>query len=109
MVNIVAKGGKISSGEVANTENLSVTSLSNGFSRSATTFEDFPTLLYDGPFSDQMLNKKSALVQKAKLKTKEQCAEIAAKVIGVSKNKINFSGADDSKSPATHTKAADTP
>ena len=99
MVNIVAKGGKISSGEVANTENLSVTSLSNGFSRSATTFEDFPTLLYDGPFSDQMLNKKSALVQKAKLKTKEQCAEIAAKVIGVSKNKINFSGADDSKIP----------
>ena len=38
MVNIVAKGGKISSGEVANTENLSVTSLSNGFSRSATPF-----------------------------------------------------------------------
>lgn len=99
MVNIVAKGGKISSGEVTNTENLSVTSLSNGFSRSATTFEDFPTLLYDGPFSDQVLNKKSALVQKAKLKTKEQCAEIAAKVIGVSKNKINFSGADDSKIP----------
>lgn len=99
MVNIVAKGGKISSGEVTNTENLSVTSLSNGFSQSAATFEDFPTLLYDGPFSDQVLNKKSALVEKAKLKTKEQCAEIAAKVIGVGKNKINFSSADESKIP----------
>lgn len=69
MVNIVAKGGKISSGEVANTENLSVTSLSNGFSRSATTFEDFPTLLYDGPFSDQMLNK-NRLLCKSEIKNK---------------------------------------
>ncbi len=46
------------------------------------TFGNYPTLIYDGPFSDNILNKESALLKSSQEITREQAREIAAKLIG---------------------------
>lgn len=99
MVRIVESGARITEGEVSNSSEIKVTSLSNSFSESAKTFESFPTLLYDGPFSDQILNKSSQLVKNSDVKTKDECMQIAADCLGVSTNKVSFEADEQSTLP----------
>lgn len=99
MVKMVEAGGKITEGEINNSKTINLSSLSNNFSVSAKTFESFPTLLYDGPFSDQILNKKSKLVQNSKVTDKETCKELVAKYLGVSTNKVIFESDEQSSMP----------
>ncbi|MBO5064566.1 MAG: germination protein YpeB [Clostridia bacterium] len=42
------------------------------------SLNDYPTLIYDGPFSDHIMNKKSALVEKLEVATEAQAKEKAA-------------------------------
>lgn len=44
---------------------------------------DYPTLIYDGPFSDHIADKKSELLEKAEKIEKQQAKEIAAKAMGI--------------------------
>lgn len=99
MVKIVEAGGKIVNGDVSSNNEINVKSLSNAFSNSAETFEDFPTLLYDGPFSDQILNKKSKLVSEAEVKTRDECKKIAARCLDVSQSRVSFEADEQSKLP----------
>lgn len=99
MISIVQAGGEITSGEIKNTSLSTVSAMSDSFSSSAKIFENFPTLLYDGPFSDQVLNKKSQMIQKAKVMTKDECKEIAANAIGVSVGKMSFDSDDKGRIP----------
>ena len=99
MMRLSYSGAKITEGNVKNAENISVTPLSNSFSESAKGFESFPTLLYDGPFSDRVLNKKSKLVSNAEIRSKEECRSIAAKCLGVTENKIIFDSDERSLIP----------
>lgn len=106
MVRIAQAGGKITNGEVRSTVALPKNALSNSFSNSAKTFESFPTLLYDGPFSDQVLNKKSKLVSDSEVMSKEKCKSIAADCLGVNKQRVIFDSDDKSKFPCYTFKAA---
>lgn len=99
MVSIVEAGGKIVEGDVNGGNQIKMASLSNSFSTSAKAFESFPTLLYDGPFSDQVLNKKSKLVNNGDAKTREDCKTIVSKCLGVSQMKINFQADEGSRLP----------
>lgn len=99
MVGIVEKGGKIVDGDIYSNNTIKMASLNNNFSQSAKTFESFPTLLYDGPFSDQVLNKKSQLVSNGDVKSKDDCKKIVAKCLGVNEMKINFEADEQSKMP----------
>ncbi len=99
MVKVVEAGGKITENEVKSASDLNVSALSNSFSSSAKTFDDYPTLLYDGPFSDQVLDKKSAFLKNEDTKTKSQCQNIAAKALKVNTNKISFEADEDSNIP----------
>lgn len=45
--------------------------------------EDFPTLIYDGPFSDNVLNKDSALLNSAKNISEDEAKSKAAALLGV--------------------------
>lgn len=49
------------------------------------TFENYPTLIYDGPFSDNILTKESEILRNSKEISKEQAKEIAADTLGVDK------------------------
>jgi germination protein YpeB len=99
MVNIVENGGKITDGEVSNDNEITFTSFSNSFSTNAQTFEDFPTLLYDGPFSDQVLNKSSQMVKNADVKTKDECKKIVANYFNVNTKKVSFESDEQSTIP----------
>lgn len=90
MVSIVESGGKITSNDVKSGNEISVSALSNDFSKGAKTFDDFPTLLYDGPFSDQVLKKTSTLIKSAKIMNKNNCKKIAARALGTSVNKLSY-------------------
>ena len=46
------------------------------------TFSDYISLIYDGPFSQHLLDKKPVMTEKSKEITKEQAKEIAEKYIG---------------------------
>lgn len=52
--------------------------------------EDYPTLIYDGPFSDHIDSKKSVLVENLDELTQDQAQEKAAKFLGVQKKNIYF-------------------
>ncbi len=52
--------------------------------------EDYPTLIYDGPFSDHINTKKSQLVANLEDITQDNAQEKAAKFIGVRKEDVYF-------------------
>ncbi len=99
MTDIVNSGAKITDGEIKSAAEVSVTPMSTGFSQSAKAFESYPTLLYDGPFSDQILNKKSRLVSSAEVKTEEEAKRIAARCLNTSVNRMVYSSDEKSKLP----------
>ncbi len=99
MVANVNSGAMITEGEVKSVNQINVTPLSNSFNTGAEIFEDFPTLLYDGPFSDQVLKKASKLVKSADVKTKEECRKVFANAIGASINNVSYETDDKSKIP----------
>lgn len=99
MVSVVEGGARIVEGEVTSGADINISALSNSFSESANEFKDFPTLLYDGPFSDQILNKQSELVKNGSVKSKNECRDIAAKALGTTRMKINFEADEQSKMP----------
>ena len=101
MIRISQAGAKITDGEIKSTAKISKSALSNSFSQSAKTFESFPTLLYDGPFSDSVLNKKSKYISsQKKVYSREKCRKIAAKCIDTDTAFISFQSDDKSKLPA---------
>ncbi len=99
MVSVIENGGMITKSEVKLDREINTSSLSNNFSQSSNTFKDFPTLLYDGPFSDQVLNKRSKLVHASKVYTKDQCLAIASYALGVKKAKTTYETDDQSTLP----------
>ncbi|MBO5897216.1 MAG: germination protein YpeB [Clostridia bacterium] len=51
---------------------------------------DYPTLIYDGPFSDHIQNKKSQLLEGQKEVTEEEAREKAAGFLGLKPEQIAF-------------------
>ncbi|MBP3692605.1 MAG: germination protein YpeB [Clostridia bacterium] len=52
--------------------------------------EDYPTLIYDGPFSDSIDQKTSKMLENEKEISKEQAQKAAAAALSVGVDKINF-------------------
>lgn len=100
MLSIAENGMKITDGAVKSTAKISSAPLSNSFSESAKTFENFPTLLYDGPFSDQVLNKESMLLKNADAKSRDECKTIASKALETNENRISFDSDSKGRLPA---------
>ena len=55
----------------------------------AEALSDYPTLIYDGPFSDHILEKESSLLNSAKEIREADAREIAAKRLGVASDKLS--------------------
>ncbi len=52
--------------------------------------EDYPTLIYDGPFSDHINSKKSELVENLEEITQDKAQEKAARFLGLKKEDLYF-------------------
>lgn len=63
-------------------------SLADGLSNAEEAMTDYPTLVYDGPFSSSILNKNSPLVQGSGLVSRETARRAAAEAVGVEPREV---------------------
>lgn len=80
-------------------KSVNVSSLSTGFSSTSKVFKDYPTLLYDGPFADAVLNRKSKLLENAEQISRESARDIAAAALGCNISEVSYSGEDTGDMP----------
>lgn len=100
MVNKCVLGAKITENEIKNKDtNKKMSNFSINFDEAEKSFKSYPTLLYDGPFADAVLNRESQMIKNAKGKSKEECKEIAANILKTDTSKIAFIDEDYGKIP----------
>lgn len=76
--------GAIEFKNIANTANeyTKTVSIDSGFEDYESSFEEYPTLIYDGPFSDHILDRTPQMTQNAKEITEAEALEIAKNATG---------------------------
>lgn len=97
-----AAGGKITENEVLpqGSSEMKVSSFSLDFTTAENTFENYPTLLYDGPFADAVLNKESAMIKAAERRSRDECRRIAARALGVDESGVVYKNEESGTIPA---------
>ena len=60
---------------------------------------DYPTLVYDGPYSDHILDKESVMIKDAPKITESEAMDIAANAVEASKDTLNRDGLVSGKIP----------
>lgn len=58
---------------------------------------DFPTLIYDGPFSDNMMNKSSVMLEEAPEISEKTAKSKVASILGVNEKLLYSTGSTDGK------------
>ncbi len=64
--------------------------LGNELNDANQSLNDYPTLIYDGPFSDHIMNKKSAVTENLQQVTETQAKERAAKFLDIKSEDLHF-------------------
>lgn len=64
--------------------------IDSAFSDAEQTLTDYPTLIYDGPFSDHILNQSPKTLEGKSDISKEKALEIASDFIGMDKSTLRF-------------------
>lgn len=64
--------------------------IDSAFGDAEQTLTDYPTLIYDGPFSDHILNQSPKALEGKSDISKEKALEIASDFIGVDKSTLRF-------------------
>lgn len=64
------------------------------------TMSDYPTLIYDGPYSDHLLTGESKMLAAAREFTLAEAREKAAKMLSVNLETIEYSGEQEGRLPA---------
>lgn len=99
MVSICNNGGKITASNVKNKSNIKVSALSNDMNTAEDAFKDYPTLLYDGPFADAVLNRESKMLKNADEYSKEEARDAASYALGCSADEVSYSTDEDGNIP----------
>ncbi len=89
MVMICNNGAKITNNSVKS-GGVQVNTLGSDLSDAEDSFKDFPTLLYDGPFADAVLNRESMLIKGSKEISKDDAKDVAAAALNCNANEISF-------------------
>ncbi len=102
MVSRCNAGGMITENEVVSKDGgtLKYSSISVDFKSAEETFSDYPTLLYDGPYADAVVNRESELLKNSSEKSKEECRKIVADTLGVSEQGVGNKPDANGKIPA---------
>ena len=64
--------------------------IDSAFGDAEQTITDYPTLIYDGPFSDHILNQSPKMLEGKSDISKEKALEIASDFIGIDKSTLRF-------------------
>ncbi|MGN1420455.1 MAG: PepSY1/2 domain-containing protein [Eubacterium sp.] len=98
MVAVCNNGGQITASDVKS-KSVSINSLTTDMTTAESSFKDYPTLLYDGPFADAVLNRESALLKNSKEIDKNEARKIAAAALSCNVSEISFENDEDGKCP----------
>ncbi len=98
MVTRCTNGGQITENEIKSKSGEKVASISVDFTNAEDTFSDYPTLVYDGPFADAVLNRE-AQVKKEKQVSREEALKQAAKALYTTEDKLKYEGDEDGTVP----------
>ncbi len=100
MVERCNNGGQITDNEIeSDFTGGKISSISLDFTQAEETFSDYPTLVYDGPFADAVLNRKPAVLEKAVDISRDDALNIAAKAVYTTTDKINYSDEENGTIP----------
>lgn len=99
MVSVCNNGGKITGSNVKNSKNIQVNALSTDMSSVEKAFKNYPTLLYDGPFADAVLNRSASLIKDQDSFNKDEAQKIAATALNCNEKQLNFEGEDKGTIP----------
>ena len=66
--------------------------LDGGFREMNDGFADYPTMIYDGPFSDNVTNRKSVFLKGMRDVTEDQARTAAASFLHIDKEKLEYTG-----------------
>lgn len=86
---VANNGGVITNSNLKASE-IEVKTLSTNMSTAEDAFKDYPTLLYDGPFADAVLNRDASLIKDKDTFSKKEAQDIVANAIDVSSKEVNF-------------------
>lgn len=64
--------------------------VTDGFESMNDSFRDYPTLLYDGPFADHIMQKHPQLLENAKEVSEKEAQVLAAEFLGINDRNISF-------------------
>ncbi len=79
-------------GNLPSADETAALTLDGGFREMNDGFADYPTMIYDGPFSDHVANRSSAFLREMPEVTKEQALIIAASFLKKDKSKLFYEG-----------------
>lgn len=72
----------------------------SGFQKMEDSFEGYPTLIYDGPFSDHIMQKESQLLKTMDKVDRNTAAQTAAKLLGCDVDKLKDESDENSNIPS---------
>lgn len=78
----------------------SVSGLDASFTEAEESLTDYPTLIYDGPFSDHILTKESALLKSATEISVEEAKTKAANFLKIEADKLIETGSEEGQTPS---------
>ncbi|MBR1764495.1 MAG: germination protein YpeB [Ruminococcus sp.] len=95
-------GGEISISDALGKqdEDLDAPTVTDGFEDFEEGFDSYPTLIYDGPFSDHILEKKPLLLEGEREISREMAHERAGFALGVDLGDIDLIGEEEGKMPS---------
>ena len=75
-------------------------SLADSLTELEENLTDYPTLIYDGPYSDHILNKEPIFLENKPQVTEEEGLTIAADILDLPIDSVNFLGSAEGKIPS---------
>lgn len=99
MVSICNNGGKITASNVKSGANVSVNSLNADLSTAEQAFKNYPTLLYDGPFADAVLNRDAQMVKNKDKISQDEARELASSALDLNINQISYASEEGGSIP----------
>lgn len=99
MVAVCNSGGKITRSNVKSSSSVEINALSADMSTAEQAFKSYPTLLYDGPFADAVLNRDAAMLKNKEKFSKDEAAQLAADALGINEKQINYSSDENGQIP----------
>lgn len=93
---VYSNGERIVDDNIISTQSLeSGINVTSSFEKGNEIFSNYPTLIYDGPFSEHLLNKLPAMTKDQKEVSRETAQQKIASIKGMNIGELSYNGTDE--------------